>query len=607
MGIVTKMGLSVRCAAIAVAMGLALAFAPTAAFADDEIDGGMAVPVEDAEVIEVAEASAPADSDTAPDSASEPAAEEGLATDEVAVLVDEGQAEGAEGEDGAGEDADDEVVASGDKPSSLSSTMNASKGTLALAWGKAATPDATYEVCWREAGAETWSKKTTKALKYTITGLKKSTPYEVRVYVQGADYRSVFRFTATTKVSTGLSTAHALKATATAVAGASGYDFTVQYYGGSWQTTDAGEALVMSYQFEQGDMVGFKARPYVMLDGVKYEGAWSAGDYRFCSTVKLSTTLGFSARKLVASCAKMDAPAGEMNYRIVYRAGTSGKWNAQVKASSTRTVTKLSANKEYQVGAAPVVKAGGHSYLGSYTYAYRYCVGTTISKADFGGVERAVSWGKNAGASGYQLIQSVDPNFGKYSTTTLEGADATSALVAGLEEDGTYFFKVRAYKTIAGKNYYGPWSTAKASSESLEKVMTAKAQSYASDTKWLILVDCTNNKTAVFTGKKGAWELHRFMDCTTGAPVSPTVKGTFKVGNRGLHFGEEEGYTCWYWTQFYGDYLFHSVLYNPYSKTSIQDGRLGQNLSHGCVRLDIDDAKWIYDTISRNSRVVVYA
>lgn len=38
----------------------------------------------------------------------------------------------------------------------------------------------------------------------------------------------------------------------------------------------------------------------------------------------------------------------------------------------------------------------------------------------------------------------------------------------------------------------------------------------------------------------------------------------------------------------------------------ITDGRLGINASHGCVRLNINHAKWIYDHIPRGTKVVVY-
>lgn len=96
------------------------------------------------------------------------------------------------------------------------------------------------------------------------------------------------------------------------------------------------------------------------------------------------------------------------------------------------------------------------------------------------------------------------------------------------------------------------------------------------------------------------------MRCTSGASNTPTVKGSFTIKSRGLSFGEDKGYSCWYWTQFYGDYLFHTVLYSKGSKTNIIDGRLGINASHGCVRLSMDDAKWIYDNIPSGTKVYIY-
>ena len=115
--------------------------------------------------------------------------------------------------------------------------------------------------------------------------------------------------------------------------------------------------------------------------------------------------------------------------------------------------------------------------------------------------------------------------------------------------------------------------------------MLSKAQSYSSSTKWLILVDTKANKVGIYNGSKNNWTEKKYWSCTSGAASTPTVKGSFTVKSKGLAFGS--GYTCWYYTQFYGNYLFHSILYNPGSKTSIQDGRLGINASHGCVRLSL--------------------
>lgn len=138
-----------------------------------------------------------------------------------------------------------------------------------------------------------------------------------------------------------------------------------------------------------------------------------------------------------------------------------------------------------------------------------------------------------------------------------------------------------------------------------QKAMVWKAQNYYSGTNWLILADTTNNKVAVFSGSRGNWSIRKFWDCTSGAYSTPTVTGEFTVGSRGYSFGEEHGYSCYYWTQFYGAYLFHSVKY--YANTrNIMDGRLGVNASAGCLRLQIENAKWIYDTIPRGTKVVVY-
>ena len=129
------------------------------------------------------------------------------------------------------------------------------------------------------------------------------------------------------------------------------------------------------------------------------------------------------------------------------------------------------------------------------------------------------------------------------------------------------------------------------------------AQNYSSNTDWLIMVDTSLNRIGVFRGSKGNWSWSRFWMCSTGKPLTPTVLGEYRVTGKGYCFGH--GYTCYYYTQFCGDYLIHSVLY--YQDTfNVMDGRLGMNLSMGCVRLDINNAKWIYDNVPYNTKVVTY-
>ena len=129
------------------------------------------------------------------------------------------------------------------------------------------------------------------------------------------------------------------------------------------------------------------------------------------------------------------------------------------------------------------------------------------------------------------------------------------------------------------------------------------AQAQGSETNWYLAVDVKNHRTMVLKRAGDSWKLVKNWLCSVGAPDMPTVLGSYTVGIKGYSFGE--GYTCYYYTQFWGDYLFHSVKY--YEGTfNVMDGRLGQDVSEGCVRLPINQAKWIYDNIPEDTSVRTY-
>ncbi|MBL4933795.1 L,D-transpeptidase [Clostridium paridis] len=125
----------------------------------------------------------------------------------------------------------------------------------------------------------------------------------------------------------------------------------------------------------------------------------------------------------------------------------------------------------------------------------------------------------------------------------------------------------------------------------------------SSTTSFLIWVDTKNFKTNIFQGAKDNWKLLNSYSCSIGKPSTPTPKGTFKVGIKGLSFGEEKGYKCRYYTQIVGNYLFHSIIYNL--NGTIRDGRLGKRISDGCVRLALLNAKWIYDNVPKGTTIYI--
>ena len=161
---------------------------------------------------------------------------------------------------------------------------------------------------------------------------------------------------------------------------------------------------------------------------------------------------------------------------------------------------------------------------------------------------------------------------------------------------------------LVAKGASAPGSTGShfiSTSSSTKLKMMVRAQKYSSTSKYLILVDRSAKKVGIFTGKKGNWKLKYYWSCCVGKASTPTISGSYTVGIKLYSFGESKGYSCYYATQISGNYLFHSVLYYPYTKT-IKDGTMGKAVSHGCVRLTLSHAKWIYNNIPKGTKINIY-
>lgn len=152
---------------------------------------------------------------------------------------------------------------------------------------------------------------------------------------------------------------------------------------------------------------------------------------------------------------------------------------------------------------------------------------------------------------------------------------------------------VTGWQTIDGKSYYftssGVWVDGGA--------MAIKAQGYTSGTNYLIMVDCSAHKVGVFRGSVNNWSLQYSWRCVTGAPSTPTIKGTFHTTGfkRNSLSTDSRAIYC---TQIWGGYFFHSIL--------ASESELGQSLSHGCIRLPYSAAQWIHSNIYAGTTVVIY-
>ena len=75
------------------------------------------------------------------------------------------------------------------------------------------------------------------------------------------------------------------------------------------------------------------------------------------------------------------------------------------------------------------------------------------------GTKVKVKWKDISGESGYQISRSTKKN-GTYLVYKNIKSGTVSKLV-NATKGKTYYYKVRAYKTVDGEKVYGPWSDAK--------------------------------------------------------------------------------------------------------------------------------------------------
>jgi len=83
--------------------------------------------------------------------------------------------------------------------------------------------------------------------------------------------------------------------------------------------------------------------------------------------------------------------------------------------------------------------------------------GLTLTKVSSTSLK--VSWSSVSGASGYELWRTTASSTGTYSR--IKRASYRSYANAGLGAGKVYYYKVRAYRVVSGKNAYGTFSTIK--------------------------------------------------------------------------------------------------------------------------------------------------
>lgn len=122
--------------------------------------------------------------------------------------------------------------------------------------------------------------------------------------------------------------------------------------------------------------------------------------------------------------------------------------------------------------------------------------------------------------------------------------------------------------------------------------------------KALFEVDIKNQRVLVYYKD----ELLKTFICSTGNQNNSTPLGIYytsqKIPDSYVPRFDMRAHN---WIRFYGTFLFHSVPFDKEGNLLVEEvKKLGQPATHGCVRLGLNDIKWLYDTFPIGVKVFIH-
>lgn len=127
---------------------------------------------------------------------------------------------------------------------------------------------------------------------------------------------------------------------------------------------------------------------------------------------------------------------------------------------------------------------------------------------------------------------------------------------------------------------------------------------YSNSDNFRIEVDLSRQKVLIYYRDN----LLKEWICSGGTDEKPTPVGEFKTTQKGeWFFSDKYKMGAYHWIRFYEDYLFHSVPFDN-EKNMIQEEyeKLGSPSSHGCIRLEVENARWLYEMLPLGVKVMIY-
>ncbi len=213
---------------------------------------------------------------------------------------------------------------------------------------------------------------------------------------------------------------------------------------------------------------------YIFFQKYVYQkSAWKKIDevksvvYQFRSaaltTVKLTTPgLSGTSNSPAGIVFKWKKAANASGYKIYRRTGNSSKWVNIATVSGSNTLVYTDGSVKSGTMYTYTVRAYKGSALSAYnkngSRIVRLTAPVQYKPSSKASGKLTVRWKKAAGASGYQIQYAASRSMRGSRTVS---ASALTRTLSGLKKGSTYYVRIRAYKKVSGKTYYGAWSSVK--------------------------------------------------------------------------------------------------------------------------------------------------
>ena len=281
-------------------------------------------------------------------------------------------------------------------------------------------------------------------------------------------------------------------------ASASGY-VVEQYKGGKWtQIAKTSSNATVTYTvngLKVDTTYTFRIKGYVVSGTTEYSSEYT----RLAAKTRIANVGTFKGSTVSGSAVKLDWSKNDKATGYVIEQYKGGKWTALATTKNNTTLTftvkGLASATVYSFRIKSFRTVNGKTDYSEYT--------SLKAATSFGGVNNltvksytasaiTLAWNKNASASGYVVEQYKG---GKWTQIAKTSSNATvTYTVNGLKADTTYTFRVRAYKTAAGKTIYSEYARLAA------KTRIAKVASFRATGTTTSAVELSWNKNDKATG-----------------------------------------------------------------------------------------------------------